>query len=146
MVNIPDMYDKDEHKWTVHVSNITRPVYECFEVKINLLHSFHFASWLPSSFATFPLWGFPKCTKQLITRASQLKTINIYTHDFSLMLPKNPRLLKESLPLNPSGQITIFHQPRFPWNKGISLTKPPFGGNRSCEVAIIWPDPCTSNM
>ena len=37
-----------------------------------------------------------------------------------------------------SGQIIIFHQPRFPWNKGISLTKPPFGV-RSCEVAIIWP-------
>ena len=42
---------------------------------------------------------------------------------------------------HPSGQIIIFHQPRFPWNKGNSLTKPPFGGNRSCEVAIIWPDP-----
>ncbi len=26
-----------------------------------------------------------------------------------------------------------------PWNKGISLTKPPFEV-RSCEVAIIWPD------
>ncbi len=38
-----------------------------------------------------------------------------------------------------SGQIIIFHQPRFPWNKVISLTKPPFGV-RSCEVAIIWPD------
>ena len=38
-----------------------------------------------------------------------------------------------------SSQIMIFHQPRFPWNKGISLTKPPFGV-RSCEVAIIWPD------
>ena len=38
-----------------------------------------------------------------------------------------------------SGQIIIFHQPRFPWNKGISLTKPPFRV-RSCEVAIIWPD------
>ena len=37
------------------------------------------------------------------------------------------------------GQIIIFHQPRFPWNKGTSLTKPPFGV-RSCEVAIIWPD------
>ena len=32
-----------------------------------------------------------------------------------------------------SGQIIIFHQPRFPWNKEISLTKPPFGV-RSCEV------------
>ena len=38
-----------------------------------------------------------------------------------------------------SGQIIIFHQPSFPWNKGISLTKPPFGV-RSCEVAIIWPE------
>ena len=37
------------------------------------------------------------------------------------------------------GQIIIFHQPRFPWIKGISLTKPPFGV-RSCEVAIIWPE------
>ncbi len=38
-----------------------------------------------------------------------------------------------------SGQIIVFHQPRFPWNKGISLSKPPFGV-RSCEVAIIWQD------
>ncbi len=42
-----------------------------------------------------------------------------------------------------SGQIIIFHQPRFPWNKGNSLTKPPFGV-RSCEVAIIWPDKLVS--
>ena len=39
--------------------------------------------------------------------------------------------------LQKSGQIIIFHQPRFPWNKGISLAKPPFQV-RSCEVAIIW--------
>ena len=38
-----------------------------------------------------------------------------------------------------SGQTIIVHQPRFPWNKKISLTKPPFGV-RSCEVAIIWPE------
>ena len=38
-----------------------------------------------------------------------------------------------------SGQIIIFHQPRFFWNNGISLTKPPFGV-RSCEVVIICPD------
>ncbi len=37
-----------------------------------------------------------------------------------------------------SSQIVIFQQPRFPWIKGNSLTKPPFGV-RSCEVAIIWP-------
>ena len=40
---------------------------------------------------------------------------------------------------NKSGQIIIFHPPRFPWNKGIALTKPPFGV-RSREVAIISPD------
>ena len=37
-----------------------------------------------------------------------------------------------------SGQIIIFHQPGYYWNKGISLTKPPFRV-RSCEVVIIWP-------
>lgn len=31
----------------------------------------------------------------------------------------------------------IFDQPRFPWKKGISFTKPLFGV-RSCEVARIW--------
>ena len=40
-----------------------------------------------------------------------------------------------------SGQIIIFHQPRFPWNKGMSLPQLHFGV-RSCEVAIIWPDTC----
>ena len=45
----------------------------------------------------------------------------------------------EVLELYKSGQIIIFHQPRFAWNKGISLTKPPFGV-RLCEVAIICPD------
>ena len=38
-----------------------------------------------------------------------------------------------------SGQIMLFRQPRFPWNKGISLTKPPFGV-RSCDIAMIRPD------
>ena len=38
-----------------------------------------------------------------------------------------------------SGQIITFHQPRFPWNKGISLPQLSFGV-RSCEVAIIWPE------
>ena len=38
-----------------------------------------------------------------------------------------------------SGQIIIFHQPRFPWKKGISLSQLHFGV-RSCEVAIIWPN------
>ena len=36
------------------------------------------------------------------------------------------------------GQIIIFHQPRFPWNKGISLPKRYLLGWRSCEIAILW--------
>ncbi len=44
--------------------------------------------------------------------------------------------------IHQSGQIIIFHQPRFPWNKGISLPWLPCGV-RSYEVAIIWPDQCT---
>ena len=32
--------------------------------------------------------------------------------------------------------VRIFHQPRFPWNKGISLSQLHFGV-RSCEVAIM---------
>ena len=37
-----------------------------------------------------------------------------------------------------SGEIIIFHEPRFPWIKGISSAT--FWGENSCEVAIIWPD------
>ena len=42
----------------------------------------------------------------------------------------------------PNGIICYFTNLFFPeMARGpISLSKPPFGGNRSCEVAIIWPD------
>ncbi len=53
---------------------------------------------------------------------------------------KHGGLKRNSCVMNISGQIIIFHQPRFPWNKGNSHPKPPFGGNRSSEVAIIWPN------
>ena len=39
-----------------------------------------------------------------------------------------------------SRQITIYHQPRFPWNRGFPLLFATFWGPRPCEVAIIWPD------
>ncbi len=44
--------------------------------------------------------------------------------------------------LKQSDQIVIFHQPRFPWNKGSHFPSQtvPFGGPRSCEVAKIWPE------
>ena len=41
----------------------------------------------------------------------------------SLKVDKNLAVIGEN-GFNPSGQIIIFHQPRFPWNKGISRTKP----------------------
>ena len=40
------------------------------------------------------------------------------------------------LSINILANFIMFHQPRFPWNKGFSRTKP--FGVRSCEVAIIW--------
>ena len=54
----------------------------------------------------------------------------------SLWLPCPVSLVAKEFPPNRimikishrSGQIIIFHQPRFPWNKGISLPQLPFGG------------------
>ncbi len=57
----------------------------------------------------------------------------------SSAIPWKSKRHRKNRIIQKSGQIIIFHQPRFPWNKGISLTKPPFGV-RSCEVAIIWPE------
>ena len=64
--------------------------------------------------------------------------------------PPRPNLLRmatlpnhhpQTLPPTPnkSGQIKIYHQPRFPWNKGISLPQLHFGV-RSCEVARTNPN------
>ena len=57
---------------------------------------------------------------------------------FGYMLNVNQFAILENTSTS-SGQIIIFHQPRFPKNKGISSTKPPFI-MRQCEVAIIWAD------
>ena len=74
---------------------------------------------------TQPLWGSAPRQHLLPRHSSEKSNPNI-----QVRLDGN---------FHESGQIIIFHQPGFPWNKGISLTKPPFGV-RSCEVAIIWPD------
>ena len=50
--------------------------------------------------------------------------------DFNKPIPQlvfDRRRLSGCHPPYESGQIIILHQPRFPWNRGISLTKPPFG-------------------
>ena len=65
-----------------------------------------------------------------LCKDSEGETAGVNQHLKSLTLERSKHV---------SVQIIIFNQPRFPWNKGISLTKPPFGV-RSCEVAIIWPD------
>ena len=78
------------------------------------------------------------------------KEISILQSSIDLSMPfkKKPNIFQSTLlpfvfmgicSIYNSGQIIIFHQPRFLWNKGISFTKPPFGV-RSCEVPIIWPD------
>ena len=67
-----------------------------------------------------------------------VKFAKIPCYQWLVRLPGQPALATSNPPVN-SGQIIIFHPPRFPWNKGTSLAKPPFGV-RSCEVAIIWPE------
>ena len=57
---------------------------------------------------------------------------------FRFLPTKTLSALTAATPASASHRM-IFHQPRFPWNKAIFLTKPPFGV-RACEVAIIWPD------
>ena len=40
-----------------------------------------------------------------------------------------------------TGQIIVLHQPIFPWNKGISFTKPPVGGQSVVwGRELIWPE------
>ncbi len=69
----------------------------------------------------------------------QPKGLKLPTNDAVGVQLATPKPMMKQYVIIKSSQIIIFHQPRFPWNKGISLTKPPFGV-RSCEVAIIWPD------
>ena len=56
-------------------------------------------------------------------------------------------ITRASRNLHVSAQNLIFHQPRFLWHKGRSLTKPPFGVRDPCEVAkIICPDVSTPRL
>ena len=67
---------------------------------------------------------------------------NLYQAHLPHKLPKFTPKNSKNLELQTTGQIRIIHQHDFPWfswNKGNSVSKPPFGV-RSCEVAIIWPE------
>ena len=100
-----------------------------------------------------PLWWEARSLLPEGTWRPRSKSHVIKTHcwriDLSILsvsIPENKKLkiqkgkvASQKGKVQRSGQIIIFNQPRFPWNKGISLTKPPFGV-RSCEVAIIWPE------
>ncbi len=78
-------------------------------------------------------------TLQTNTNVSQIHWLNDEPH-FPLSISRKFVLKKHILLiLHWSGQIIILHQPRYPWNKGISLPQLPFGV-RLCEVAIIWRD------
>ncbi len=79
---------------------------------------------------------------KLWTSVNSFQPLNPGTSCYTLPRSKPVRVIFSMKPsviwwIWPNG--IIFHQPRFPWNKGISLTEPPFRV-RSCEVAIIWPD------
>ena len=98
---------------------------------------------------TWNLWSYlprrPLTTQHNMSLQANLQittkypTVNVYVYRCYIHLPWLCENWNTHLILHQSGQIMIFHQPRFSWNKGISLTKPPFGV-RSCEVARIWPD------
>ena len=86
--------------------------------------------------------GPDKVQKKNATRPQLLffsESLSLYHHPKTML--KNSKRAKSRNITTDSGQIIIFHQPRFPWNKGISLPQLPFGV-RSFEVAIIWSDRC----
>ena len=83
----------------------------------------------------------PKCPKMTVENKVRTSTARCVRTSYNPY--KWPYKWVTWLIIMLSGQIIIFHQPRFTWNKGISLTKPQFGV-RSCEVAIIWPNVITT--
>ena len=98
---------------------------------LKLTASLPLFQWMVGRLRSCPIGSF-----RPIFRGENLLAVSLFGRVKSV---KKTNTLNKSNALDDSGQIIIFHQPRFPWNKGISLTKPPFGV-RSYEVAIIWPD------
>ena len=80
------------------------------------------------------------CEKKHVTRYSGAEDVRPKNHPHTFLNWEGTFLANHQD--QQSGQIIIFHQPRFPWNKWISPTTPLFGV-RSCEVAIIWPEQST---
>ena len=63
---------------------------------------------------------------------SKYSTVYVYVYRCYIHLPWLCEYWNTHLTLHQSGQIIIFRQPRFPWNKGISLTKPTIWGE------VVW--------
>ncbi len=63
-------------------------------------------------------WHSPKCSRKIHTDLNQLNALQLESHQNAS---------------KQSGQIIIFHQPRFPWNKGNSIPQLHFGGN-----SVVW--------
>ena len=86
-------------------------------------------------------WFFPKSPHRSWNRTSRVGFFNSLPWVFLyLHWGKHFFWKRWEIPAKPNHLAKLFHQPRFPWNKWISLTKPPFGV-RSCVVAMIWPEP-----
>ena len=55
--------------------------------------------------------------------------------------------IQKSKKCHRSGEVSIFHQPRFPWNKGIALTKPVVAQNPIPILSLHlfrWKDPAST--
>ena len=111
-----------------HLKNIWRTNRNAFQhsSRYSSLQQWLSETWLPKS-RPFSIFMF--MVSLVAAKLTLLKTA------------ENPNHIKKSS-LYKSGQIIIFHQPRFPWNsRGFPLlSHHHLGVNRSCEVAIIWPD------
>ncbi len=95
----------------------------------------------PEGKVSIAAFFFSLCPQEGVRQKKWLITSTLW--EFDLQEATGTRIDQTKYAYTPltetSRQIIIFHQPGFPWNKGISLTEPPFGV-RSCEVAIIWPE------
>ena len=76
--------------------------------------------------------------RRKVSDAWTMKQMILETNGVMDLHDDHPGISRWNTIVKDSGQIILFHQPRFAWNKGMSLSQLHFGV-RSCEVARIWP-------